>query len=65
MQGCNENRESTIVSVPEAGLHALPLMITPDVLTSAALLPDLTDTNFLEPCQSLDHGCRLHMEGMQ
>lgn len=25
----------------------------PDVLTSAALLPDLTDANFSEPCQSL------------
>ena len=53
------------LSVPEADLHALPLMINPDVQNSAAPLPDHTDTNFLEPGQSLVTGSRLHMEGMQ
>ena len=27
------------------------LMIDPDVLSSASLLPDLIDADFLEPCQ--------------
>jgi hypothetical protein len=50
-----------------AEIHSttLPLVGKPDVQNSAALLPDLSDADFLEPCQSLDYGCRVHREGMQ
>jgi hypothetical protein len=50
-----------------AEIHSttLPLPGKPNVQNSAALLPDLIEADFLESCQLLDYGCRVHREGMQ
>ena len=38
-------------------------MLDPDVLTTAILIPDLINTDILDPIHELDHGRRTHREG--
>jgi len=40
-------------------------MLDPDVLTTAILIPDLKNTDILEPIHEHDHGRRIHREGVK